>query len=322
MTLPDNLNDNIDEIERKPWETHVVSSGRGALYKRAFNRFVKNRLAIVGLIIVSLLLIAAIFADDWFIAIFTGREARPLLAKTPYDQIFYGPSGMFPDKDYWMGTDLNGRDFYSRVIFGTRVSLTVGFLSQVIALLIGVPLGSISGYVGGRTDYLIMRFVDLFSSFPVLLFAYLIMTLLGAGFWNVMFAIGITSWIPITRLTRAQFLSLREKEFVTAAHMVGVKPIRIIFNHMFPNAIAPIIIALTLEVPMAIFAEASLSFLGVGINPPTPSWGQMIGRDGIQNITYFWHLAFYPALMIAFTMLGFTLMGDGLRDAFDPTMVD
>jgi len=298
------------------------SNGRGELYQRAVRSFLKNKLAIVGLVLVGILLILAIFADDSIIAIPLGREAKPLLARTPYDEFFFGPVGAFPRPDYWMGTDLNGRDFYSRVIFGTRISLSVGFLSQLIAVLIGIPLGALAGYRGGKADYWIMRFVDLFASFPNLLFAYLIMTLMGAGFWNVMLAIGITTWIPICRLTRAQFLSLREKEFVTSAQMIGAKPTRIILKHLLPNAIAPIIVSLTMEVPLAIFAEASLSFLGVGINPPTPSWGQMIGRDGLDNISYYWHLAFFPAAMIAVTMLGFTLMGDGLRDAFDPTMID
>lgn len=309
-------------IEPKPWEKFQKKGGRGELYQRAMYRFFKNKLAIFGLILISILLILAVFADDWFIAIPMGREAKPLLARTPYDQIFYGPMGSFPSLDYWMGTDLNGRDLYSRVVFGTRVSLTVGLLSQVIALLIGIPLGAIAGYKGGQADYWIMRFVELFASFPTLLFAYMIMTLMGAGFWNVMLAIGVTSWIPLCRLTRAQFLSLREKEYITAAQMIGAKPWRIVFNHLLPNSLAPIIVALTMEVPMAIFAEASLSFLGVGINPPMPSWGQMIGKEGIQNITYYWHLAFFPAMMIAITMLGFTMMGDGLRDAFDPTMIE
>lgn len=300
----------------------MKNTGRGELYQRALYRFFKNRLAIIGLGLVVILIILAVFADNWFIALPLGQKAQPLLARTPYDQIFFGPTGAFPSSEYWMGTDLNGRDLYSRIVYGTRISLSVGFISQTIALLIGMPLGALAGYRGGKTDYAIMRFVDLFASFPVLLFAYLIMTLMGAGFWNVMLAIGITSWIPICRLTRAQFLSLREKEFITSAQMIGAKPLRIVLNHMLPNTLAPIIVSLTLEVPLAIFAEASLSFLGVGINPPMPSWGQMIGRDGIQNITYFWHLAFFPAMMIAVTMLGFTLMGDGLRDAFDPTMID
>ncbi len=294
---------------------------RRGLYRDAVRRFVKNKLAIVGLVIVCGLVTIAVFADNWFIALPLGEEPQPLIAKAPYDKVFYGPAGEFPNSEYWMGTDLAGRDFYSRIIFGARVSLTIGILAQLIALTIGLPLGALAGWRGGHTDFVVMRLVDIMSAVPTLLFAYLIMARLGAGFWNVMLAIGVTSWIGISRLTRAQFLALREREFIEASRMIGAGTWRIIRMHLLPNALAPIIISLTLGIPTAIFSEASLSFLGVGINPPTPSWGQMIGRDGVVNMTYYWHLAFFPALMIAITMLGFTLVGDGLRDALDPQML-
>jgi oligopeptide transport system permease protein len=289
-----------------------------SIYRDALYRFAKNRLALLGTVLVVLVLCMAIFADDWFIAGFEGRAPKPLLARTPYDKIFFGPAGAFPSAKFWMGTDLNGRDLYSRIVFGARTSLTVGVLAQLLAISIGVPLGGIAGWKGGKIDFVIMRLVDVMSALPTLLFAYMIMARLGAGFWNVMLAIGITSWITVCRLTRAQFLALREKEFIESARMVGANDLRIIFAHLLPNSLGSIIVALTLGIPAAIFSEASLSFLGVGINPPMPSWGQMLGRDGIANINFFWHLALFPALMIAITMLGFTLMGDGLRDALDP----
>lgn len=293
-----------------------------SLGRDAVRRFAKNKLAIMGSLIVLTLVIVAVFADDWFIALPLGRTPAPLIARTPYNKGFFGPVGAFPGREYWMGTDLNGRDVYSRIVFGARISLSIGLLAQLVALGIGIPLGAIAGWRGGRADFLVMRLVDVMSAIPTLLFAFLIMARLGAGFWNVMLAIGLTSWISVCRLTRAQFLSLREKEFIEAERMIGASSWRIFRAHLLPNALAPIIIALTFGIPIAIFAEASLSFLGVGINPPMPSWGQMLGRDGITNMTYFWHLALFPALMIALTMLGFTLMGDGLRDALDPKMID
>ncbi len=292
-----------------------------SLVKDAARAFARNRLALVGVFLMALVFAMALGADNWFVTLPFGREPKPLIARTPYDKIFFGPSGAFPSLKYWMGTDLNGRDQFSRIVFGARVSLTVAILSQIIAVGIGVPLGALAGWRGGWVDYLVMRAVDVMSAFPTLLFAFLIMARLGAGFWNVMFAIGITSWIGVCRLTRAQFLSLRKKEYVEAAVVAGASSRRIVSRHLLPNAYAPLIVALTLGIPAAIFAEASLSFLGVGINPPMPSWGQMLGRDGVANIGYYWHLALFPAVMVAFTMLGFTLVGDGLRDAFDPRTI-
>ncbi|MCL4830495.1 MAG: ABC transporter permease, partial [Caldilinea sp.] len=205
---------------------------------------------------------------------------------------------------------------------GARVSLSIAILSQFFALLIGLPMGALAGWRGGKVDYVVMRIVDIMSALPVLLLAFLIMLRMGASYWNVLLALSLTTWIEICRLTRGQFLTLREKEFVEAARAVGSRTPRIVFGQILPNALAPIIVSVTLGIPRAIFAEASLSFLGVGINPPTPSWGQMIGREGIANMTYFWHLALFPAIAIALTMLGFTLVGDGLRDALDPKMVE
>ena len=195
-------------------------------------------------------------------------------------------------------------------------------MSQFFALLIGLPMGALAGWRGGKVDFVIMRFVDIMSALPVLLLAFLIMLRMGASYWNVLLALSLTTWIEICRLTRGQFFTLREKEFVEAARAVGSRTPRNVFGQILPNALAPIIVSVTLGIPRAIFAEASLSFLGVGINPPTPSWGQMIGREGIANMTFFWHLALFPAIMIALTMLGFTLVGDGLRDALDPKMVE
>jgi ABC-type dipeptide/oligopeptide/nickel transport system permease subunit len=218
-----------------------------------------------------------------------------------------------------MGTDSIGRDYFSRIIYGARISLIIGFVAQMISLLIGVPLGAIAGFLGGRADYMVMRLVDVMSVFPSLLFAILIMAWLGSGLTNVLFAIGVTGWVGVCRLVRAQFLSLRESDFVRSARSMGASNTRIIVRHMLPNALSPIIVGLAMGIPQAIFAEAGLSFLGLGINPPTPSWGQMVSSH-LPNVIYYWHLALFPVFMIALIMLGFSLVGDGLRDALDPRM--
>ena len=308
----------LDLTQRPPAKTLRKRS----LYRDAARRFVRNRLSIIGLVIVVLLLIVAIFADDWFVAPLLGREPQPLIAHYGYDEAFIGPTGGFPSAEFWMGTDLNGRDEWSRIVYGARISLSIAIFSQLLALCIGLPMGALAGWKGGKIDFVIMRLVDIMSALPVLLLAFLIMLRMGASYWNVLLALSLTTWIEICRLTRGQFLTLREKEFVEASRSVGARTPRIVFGQILPNALAPIIVSVTLGIPRAIFAEAALSFLGVGINPPTPSWGQMIGREGIANMTYFWHLALFPAIMIAFTMLGFTLVGDGLRDALDPKTVD
>ena len=197
-------------------------------------------MALVGLFLMVLIFIMALGADNWFINLPLGREPKPLIARTPYDKIFFGPSGAFPSIKYWMGTDLNGRDQFSRIVYGARVSLMVAILSQVIAVGIGIPLGAMAGWRGGWVDYLVMRLVDVMSAVPTLLFAFLIMARLGAGFWNVMLAIGITSWLALCRLTRAQFLSLRKKEYIEAAVVSGANTRRIVVRHLLPNSLCPV----------------------------------------------------------------------------------
>lgn len=268
-----------------------------------WHRFARNRLAVVGLVIVVLIIATAI--------------AAPLLAPEGFDHQVYEDAYLFPSVDHPMGTDGLGREVWFRVVYGARVSLLVGIVSQVWAYGVGVLLGAVAGFRGGRTDYLIMRLVDAMAAFPSLLFAILVMSALGGGLWQLMLAISLTNWITPCRLTRGQFLQLRESEFVTAARTIGVTNANIVRVHLLPNALSPLIVALTLGIPSAIFAEAGLSFLGLGINPPTPSWGQMVS-EGRQYLNYYWYMAVFPALGIALLMLGFTWAGDGLRDALDP----
>lgn len=268
----------------------------------AARRFARNRLALVGLFIVVTLIVTAIFAD--FIAPFPYDAADPVNAL------------QFPSREHWMGTDEVGRDVYSRIVYGTRISLSVGLGVMAIALLIGVPLGLVAGLVGGPLDYIIMRMVEVFTAVPALMLALLLISVFGGGLFNVILALGIVAWLDTCRLLRAQLLSLRERDFVTAAKTVGASKARIAVRHLLPNAIAPLIVAVTIGIPVAIFAEAGLSFLGLGINDPIPSWGKMVG-NAMSYMRVYWYLGVFPTLAIALTMLGFTFAGDGLRDAFD-----
>lgn len=276
------------------------------LWSDAVRRFTQNKLAMAGLVVALILILTAILAD--------------LLAPFSYERAVLSEARQFPSSAHWLGTDAVGRDLLSRIIYGARTSLSVGFLVQAVAFAIGVPLGAVAGLRGGKTDFVVTRLIEIMTAFPSFLFALLIMSVLGTGLFNVILAISVTSWVPLCRLTRGQLLSLREKEFVTAARALGARDLHIIVRHLLPNALPPLIIMITLGIPTAIFAEAGLSFLGVGINDPLPSWGKMVGNSSAY-IRVYWHLGLFPTLMIAITTLSFTFVGDGLRDALDPTML-
>jgi oligopeptide transport system permease protein len=199
--------------------------------------------------------------------------------------------------------------------------MIVGLTVQTIAVVIGVTLGGMAGYFGAKVDFVISRLIDVMTAFPGLLFAILLVTVAGGGLRNIIVALSITSWLGIARLTRGQLLALREKEFIEAARSLGVPARKIIFNHLVPNSLSPILVAVSFGIPAAIFGEAGLSFLGIGINDPLASWGKMVGSSQAY-ISVYWHLGLLPTLMIAFSMLGFSFMGDGLRDALDPKLLD
>ena len=276
-----------------------------SLYRDAWRRLLRNKLAVAGGITVVLLCLIAIFAD--------------FLAPFSYTKPNFGRLNEFPSREVPLGTDQLGRDVFSRIIYGVRVSMLVGLGAQVIVVLIGVPIGLVSGYVGGRVDMLLTRFVDVMYAFPNLLFVILVMSMLGAGLMNIFIALGLTGWVGIARQTRAQVLSIKEKEFVEGAKSLGAGFWRIMSRHVLPSALTPIVVSVTFGIPQAIFTEAALSFIGVGINPPTPSWGQMVGENQ-QFLRSYWHLCVFPSIAIAITMLSFTFFGDGVRDALDPKM--
>ena len=276
-----------------------------SLYRDAWRRLLRNKLAVAGGVTVILLCLIAIFAD--------------FLAPFSYTKPNFGRLNEFPSREFPLGTDQLGRDVLSRIIYGARVSMLVGLGAQIIVVLIGVPIGLISGYLGGRVDLVLTRFVDVMYAFPQLLFVILVMSMLGAGLMNIFIAIGLTGWVGIARQTRAQVLSIKEKEFVEGAKSLGAGFWRIMSKHVLPSALTPIVVSVTFGIPQAIFTEAALSFIGVGINPPTPSWGQMVGENQ-QFLRSYWHLCVFPSIAIAITMLSFTFFGDGVRDALDPKM--
>jgi oligopeptide transport system permease protein len=276
-----------------------------SLWRDAWRRLLRNKLAVGGGVVVIMLVLIAVFAD--------------FLAPYSYTKTNFGRLNEGPTSDYPFGTDQLGRDMLSRMIYGARVSMLVGVGAQVIIVLIGVPIGALAGWVGGRMDTVLTRFIDVMYAFPRLLFVILVMSMLGAGLLNIFIAIGLTGWVGIARQTRAQVLALRQKEFVEGARALGARSGRLLVRHVLPNALSPIVVAITFGIPEAIFTEAALSFIGVGINPPTPSWGQMVG-EGQQYLRSSWHLCVVPSIAIAITMLSFTFLGDGVRDALDPRL--
>jgi oligopeptide transport system permease protein len=281
------------------------SAATSGLWRDAWRRLLRNKLAVAGGITVALLCFVAIFAN--------------FLAPQSYTKANFGNIYEFPSREFPLGTDQLGRDVLSRMIYGARVSMLVGLGSQVIVVLLGVPLGAIAGYVGGRTDIAMTRFIDVMYAFPRLLFVILVMSMLGAGLINIFIALGLTGWVGIARQTRAQVLALKEKEFVEGARALGARGWRVLVRHILPSALTPIVVSVTFGIPEAIFTEAALSFIGVGINPPTPSWGQMVGENQ-QFLRSYWYLCVFPSIAIAVTMLSFTFFGDGVRDALDPKM--
>jgi ABC-type dipeptide/oligopeptide/nickel transport system permease subunit len=281
------------------------SAATSGLWRDAWRRLLRNKLAVAGGITVLLLCFVAIFAN--------------FLAPQSYTKANFGSIYEFPSREFPLGTDQLGRDVLSRMIYGARVSMLVGLGSQIIVVLLGVPLGAIAGYVGGRTDIMMTRFIDVMYAFPRLLFVILVMSMLGAGLMNIFIALGLTGWVGIARQTRAQVLALKEKEFVEGARALGARGWRVLVRHILPSALTPIVVSVTFGIPEAIFTEAALSFIGVGINPPTPSWGQMVGENQ-QFLRSYWYLCVFPSIAIAVTMLSFTFFGDGVRDALDPKM--
>ncbi|TMC13619.1 MAG: ABC transporter permease [Chloroflexi bacterium] len=279
------------------------------LWTDVWRRFRRNRLAVAGAVIVVILVLDAVLA---------GLLVQIGLIQDPIKQ-HVELSATGPSAAHLLGTDELGRDTLSRLMFGARISLTIGILVQGIYVLIGGTIGLVAGYAGGRVDNLLMRFTDIWFAFPDLLFVLVLVSVFSPSLLSIFVAIGIVNWVGLARLVRGQVLSIKEKEFVESARAVGSSHFKIVLRHLVPNALGPIIVTLTFGIPAAIFLEAALSYIGVGIQPPTPSWGVMI-QDGYQAIYAAPSQVLFPGIAIAITMLSFSFIGDGLRDALDPRM--
>ena len=289
------------------WE---VAEQQVGLWSDAWQRFRRNRLAVLGLSIIVLLIIVAVISP---LLVHFGLIVDPI--KQQVENIEVGPGQM----GHPLGTDELGRDTLSRVMYGSRISLSIGILVQAIILPIGLAIGLTAGYFGGRIDNLLMRFTDIWYAFPDLIFVLVLVSVFGPSLLSIFGAIALVNWVNLARLVRGQVLSIKEKEFIEAARSSGSAPFKLIVKHLLPNSLGPIIVTLTFGIPNAIFLEAVLSFLGVGIPPPTPTWGQMV-FDGYEAIYANPTSVVFPALAIGFTLLAFSFVGDGLRDALDPRM--
>lgn len=273
-----------------------------SLWRDAWRRLFANRLAAVAAGFVVLVCVLAVLA--------------PVVAPHHYAKIGFDPVTP-PGASHLMGTDGLGRDIWSRLVYGARISLGAGLVSQALALAIGMAAGLAAGFLGGRTDGVLMRATDIMLALPPLLLALLLMAVLGRNPLVMFLAIGLAYWPPMARLVRGQVLQMREREFVEAARATGSTAVRLIRHHIVPNILSPVIVQVTFGIPQAIMAEAFLSFIGVGSRPPTPSWGLMLA-DGFRWVRTSPHVALFPGLAISLTVLAFNFLGDGLRDALDP----
>lgn len=266
-------------------------------------KFINNNQAMYGLIILVIIILLAIFG--------------PMFSSYSYSQQALDLQGILPCRKFWFGTDLLGRDLFIRVVYGARISLAVGFVAAFINLTIGVLYGGIAGLVGGKLDALMMRIVDIFYSIPLVLYVILLIVLFEPGLTSIFIALGLVYWMDMARVVRAEIMKLKEQDFILAARALGVSPSRILLHHLLPNCAGPIIVTATLSIPQAIFTEAFLSFIGLGVSAPAASWG-MLTADAISCIWSYPHILFFPSLAITLTILAFNLIGDGLRDIFDP----
>lgn len=295
----------FERIAHNPAEADFQGPPSLSYWQDAWRRFRGNPVAMAGLATLSLLMVFAAIG--------------PYLNGYTYYEVSLESKNLAPSAEHWFGTDDLGRDIFTRTAYGARISLFIGIAAAAIDLVIGVIWGGVAAFAGGRTDEVMMRIADILFALPYLLVVVLLMVVLGSGLVPILIAMTVIGWINMARIVRGQILQLKSQEFVIAAQALGASFSRILARHLIPNAMGPIIVTVTLTVPTAIFVEAFLSFLGLGVQAPIASWGTM-ANDGLPALRYYpWRL-FFPALFISTTMLSFNLVGDGLRDALDPKL--
>ncbi|WP_136809348.1 oligopeptide ABC transporter permease OppC [Desulfosediminicola flagellatus] len=277
-----------------------------SLWQDALRRLLHNKAAVVSMILLGIIVILAIFA--------------PFLSPWPFDDPDWGydfPGAPNAELKHWFGTDGNGRDLFVRTLYGARISLMVGVIATTVSLVIGVTYGATAGFIGGRVDNVMMRFVDIMYSLPFMFFVILLMVFFGRNIFLIFVALGAVEWLTMARIVRGQTLSVKKKEFIEAAHAIGVSNWKIITRHIIPNVLGPVIVYMTLTIPQVILTESFLSFLGLGVQEPLTSWGVLISEGAKQMESAPWMLVF-PAVFLAVTLFCFNFIGDGLRDALDP----
>lgn len=302
IELSDELFEEIDKKERI--NTKYLKPGL-SYWQDVWMRLKANKMAIIGLFIIIIITLLALFG--------------PFIVPYKYDEQNFNLSNHGPSLEHPFGTDIFGRDIFVRVMYGARISLSIGFVASLINLTIGVLYGGISGLIGGGVDNLMMRTVDIIYSIPRMIYVILLMVVIGSGLKSIYITLGIAYWVEMARIVRSEVLRLKQEEFVLASKVLGTSKKRILLRHILPNAMGPIIVTLTLSIPTAIFAEAFLSFIGLGVSAPMASWGVLV-NEALSSLSIYPYQLFFPAFAICITILGFNFLGDGLRDVLDPKL--
>lgn len=300
------INDELfEEVSKEAKKKNEFLQPSRTYWQDVWQRLKKDKMALFGLIIIIVITLFAIFG--------------PIFSPYEYDEQNFDLSNKAPTLSHPFGTDIFGRDIFVRVMYGARISLSIGFVASIINLTIGVIYGGISGLAGGRVDNVMMRIVDILYSIPTMIYVILLMVIIGPGLKSIFITLGISYWVGMARIVRSEVLRIKQEEFVLAAKVLGTSQRRILFRHILPNAMGPIIVTLTLSIPSAIFTEAFLSFVGLGVSAPMASWGVLV-NDAISSLSLYPYQLFFPAAAICITILGFNFLGDGLRDALDPKL--